>query len=82
MRLGAAVPRSDRSAPEQNTVPLPVSTTAAHVGVTGRVTQRLLQLRQQARRQGIAVGGRIERQRPDAVVVLHADQHVRHGCAV
>ena len=28
MRLGAAAPRSDRSAPEQNTVPAPVSTTA------------------------------------------------------
>ena len=27
MRLGAADPRSERSAPEQNTVPAPVSTT-------------------------------------------------------
>ena len=32
MRLGAAVPRSDRSAPEQNTVPVPVSTTARTSG--------------------------------------------------
>ena len=32
MRLGAAVPRSERSAPEQNTVPAPVSTTTRTAG--------------------------------------------------
>ena len=32
IRLGAAAPRSDRSAPEQNTVPVPVSTTARTSG--------------------------------------------------
>ena len=32
MRLGAAAPRSDRSAPEQNTVPAPVRTTARTSG--------------------------------------------------
>ena len=45
MRLGAAAPRSDRSAPEQNTVPAPVSTTARTSESAGCVTQRLFQLR-------------------------------------
>ena len=82
MRLGAAVPRSERSAPEQNTVPVPGEHDGPHVGVTGCVTQRLLQLRQEARRERVAVVRRVERQRADPVVVLHVDQHVRHGCAV
>ena len=82
MRSGAALPRSDRSAPEQNTVPVPVSTTARTSGSPVASRNACLQLRQQGGRERVAVGRRVERQRPDAVAMLHADQHIRHGCAV
>ena len=82
MRLGAAAPRSERSAPEQNTVPVPVSTTARTSGSLVASRNACSSCVEQAGRERVAVGRRVERQRPDAVAVLHADQRVRHGCAV
>ena len=83
MRFGAAAPRSERSAPEQNTVPAPVRTTARTLGVAAwRHATPASSCVEQMGRERVAVGGRVERQGADAVVVLHADQRIRHGCAV
>ena len=82
MRLGAAAPRSLRSAPEQNTVTRSREHDGPHVRVARRVTQRPVQLLEQARGEGVAVVRRVQRQRADAVAVLHADQRIRHGWAV
>ena len=65
MRLGAAVPRSDRSAPEQNTVPAPVSTTARTSGSSVASRNACSSCAKQAARECVAVGRRVERQRPD-----------------
>ena len=79
MRLGAAAPRSERSAPEQNTVPDPVSTTARTSGSLVASRNARVQLLEQAGGQGVAVVRRIQRHGADAVAVLHADQRIRHG---
>ncbi len=55
MRFGAAVPRSERSAPEQNTGPEAVRTMARTAGAFVAVTQRVVQFVEQARRERVAV---------------------------
>ena len=50
----------------------------ADVLVARRITQRPVQLLEQLRRQGVAVERRVERQRADALAVVHPDQRIRH----
>ena len=81
-RDGRLRSRSDRSAPEQNTLPVPVSTMALTVAVRGGVPESVRQLIEQLRRQRVAVGRRVERQGSDEIAVGDVDQLSCHECAV
>ncbi len=74
--------RSERSAPEQNTLPVAVRTTDPHASVGHCGSQSLGELVEQARRQRIPVVRGVERQRRDGPLPGDVDQLVRHGSAV
>ena len=82
IRLGAPEPRSDRSAPEQKTVPAPVRTTARTSASAVASRNAWASWSSSRVERALRLDGRVQRQGPDAVVVAHIDQGIRHGCAV